>query len=227
MVYASLLKIASLAALVCVSSAANINVKNNCAFDIAAIKLDNGGGAPANKHVAKGQTATFTVAEKWSGRVSARKLPCNGPQCTTPEGTTNPASLAEINLKENSGKDTYDISLVDGYNLPLSIVPINPKKAGGDPSKDCGVPKCATLPKCPAGYNVPQYGACQSQCSKTNDDKYCCRGAFADRGKCVTSKVSDATKKACPDAYSYAYDDATSTYSCKATGYTVVFCPAK
>ncbi|KAL0358816.1 UNVERIFIED_CONTAM: Pathogenesis-related thaumatin-like protein 3.5 [Sesamum angustifolium] len=32
-------------------------------------------------------------------------------------------------------------------------------------------------------------------------------------------------KRACPRAYSYAYDDGTSTFTCKASEYAIMFCP--
>lgn len=45
-------------------------------------------------------------------------LHCNG------AGGDPPASLAEITLDGANGDDFYDISLVDGYNLPLSMTPL-------------------------------------------------------------------------------------------------------
>ncbi|CAI0475900.1 unnamed protein product [Linum tenue] len=36
---------------------------------------------------------------------------------------------------------------------------------------------------------------------------------------------SSVFKSACPKSYSYAYDDATSTFTCSAADYTVAFCP--
>jgi hypothetical protein len=32
-------------------------------------------------------------------------------------------------------------------------------------------------------------------------------------------------KRACPRSYSYAYDDATSTFTCTGTDYSITFCP--
>lgn len=73
----------------------------------------------------------------WSGRIWARtgctfdefgvgkcqtgdcggKLECNG------NGATPPTSLFEITLGKGNDKDFYDISMVDGYNLPLLATP--------------------------------------------------------------------------------------------------------
>lgn len=38
-------------------------------------------------------------------------------------GATPPASLFEITLGVGDGKDFYDVSLVDGYNIPLVASP--------------------------------------------------------------------------------------------------------
>lgn len=70
---------------------------------------------------------------------------------------------------------------------------------------------------------------CQSACSKFQTDAYCCRGAFASGpAACPPTSYSQTFKSACPAAYSYAYDDATSTFTClnsKAPeGYEVTFC---
>lgn len=56
-------------------------------------------------------------------------------------------------------------------------------------------------------------------------DKYCCSGEFANPNTCQPSYYSTLFKKACPRAYSYAFDDGTSTFTCKAYEYDIVFCP--
>ncbi|KAA8520580.1 hypothetical protein F0562_014836 [Nyssa sinensis] len=73
----------------------------------------------------------------WSGRIWARtgctfdelgtgtcltgdcggRLECDG------MGATPPASLFEITLGTGDEKDFYDVSIVDGYNLPLIAAP--------------------------------------------------------------------------------------------------------
>ncbi|KHN41892.1 Pathogenesis-related protein 5 [Glycine soja] len=37
---------------------------------------------------------------------------------------------------------------------------------------------------------------------------------------------SQMFKSVCPKAYSYAYDDATSTFTCSGADYTITFCPS-
>ncbi|GKB53159.1 thaumatin-like protein 1, partial [Tanacetum coccineum] len=38
-------------------------------------------------------------------------------------GKNHPATLAEFTIGGSGGKDFYDVSNVDGFNLPVSIVP--------------------------------------------------------------------------------------------------------
>lgn len=73
----------------------------------------------------------------WSGRIWAR-TGCNFDEsgvgtCETADcggrlecdgnGATPPASLFEITLGKGNDKDFYDVSIVDGYNLPFVAQP--------------------------------------------------------------------------------------------------------
>jgi hypothetical protein len=61
---------------------------------------------------------------------------CNGGLlCDARTGTGRPpATLAEFTLGASDGSDWYDVSLVDGYNLPMRINPTQ-----GCPVADCAV----------------------------------------------------------------------------------------
>lgn len=67
--------------------------------------------------------------------------------------------------------------------------------------------------------------ACKSACEAFGLDQYCCSGEFANPTTCQPSIYSTIFKRACPRAYSYAYDDGTSTFTCKAYNYAIIFCP--
>ena len=69
--------------------------------------------------------------------------------------------------------------------------------------------------------------ACRSACEAFAEAEYCCSGAYGSPAACAPTPYSRFFKGACPAAYSYAYDDATSTFTCAAAGggYDVVFCP--
>lgn len=66
---------------------------------------------------------------------------------------------------------------------------------------------------------------CKSACEAFRQDQYCCSGEFANPTTCRPSFYSSVFKKACPKAYSYAFDDASSTFTCKALDYLIIFCP--
>lgn len=203
-----------------------IQVHNNCGYSLEVGQSKNGDQYGTSVHVPAGGDHTFTFAEHWAGRVWGRKK-CTGQDCTF-AGMWNPATLAEVKFQDNQGKDYYDISLVDGYNEPMSLAPINgnAKEVNGD--KHCGTVVCPKGPACPPELqlkdNTGAVIGCESACSKFREPKYCCTGAF-NQQTCKPTNYSKLFKAACPTSYSYAYDDATSTYMCVAPGYRVVFCP--
>ncbi|KAG0164569.1 hypothetical protein DFQ28_010151 [Apophysomyces sp. BC1034] len=206
-----------------------IQVTNNCQDVVSVGVLTNGGGSSDQTFdLTPKASRSVSKPDTWGGRVWGRHQ-CSGSsskdaqQCGNP-GATNPASLAEFFFKGAFGKDFYDISLVDGYNLPMSISPVSQGTGG----YNCGSPKCDTMPSCPQEYAVKDATgnvvACQSACSKTNTAAACCTGANDDPSKCTPGDHSNNIKKACPDAYSFAYDDQTSTFECNSETYTVTFC---
>ncbi|KAI9726503.1 MAG: hypothetical protein M1828_001325 [Chrysothrix sp. TS-e1954] len=119
-------------------------VTNHCGATIYPGILSQSGGGPGTGGFAltPGSSKTMTVAENWQGRVWGRTN-CSfnsdgtgsssgtGQACRTGDcggiidcqgaGQT-PTSLAEFTLDTGSGQTFYDLSLVDGYNLPLAIV---------------------------------------------------------------------------------------------------------
>ncbi|RRT62041.1 hypothetical protein B296_00035072 [Ensete ventricosum] len=80
---------------------------------------------------------------------------------------------------------------------------------------------------CPKELRVDGGGgvvACKSACEAFGLDEYCCSGEYANPTSCKPSFYSTIFKAACPRAYSYAFDDGTSTFTGKAYDYTIVFC---
>ncbi|KAK2368924.1 G-type lectin S-receptor serine/threonine-protein kinase LECRK3 [Trifolium repens] len=67
--------------------------------------------------------------------------------------------------------------------------------------------------------------ACQGPCAAFNLQFFCCVGNHSTPDTCEPSVYAQIFKTSCPQAYSYAYDDKTSTFTCPATDYHVVFCP--
>ncbi|KAF3521148.1 hypothetical protein DY000_02062406, partial [Brassica cretica] len=69
--------------------------------------------------------------------------------------------------------------------------------------------------------------ACKSACAAFNAPEFCCTGAHATPQTCSPTHFSAVFKNACPSAYSYAYDDATSTFTCSGANYLITFCPTR
>ncbi|XP_078153742.1 pathogenesis-related thaumatin-like protein 3.5 [Carex rostrata] len=197
-------------------------------------KFDGGGFA-----LKAGQSKVFTAPVAWSGRMWGR-TGCsfdqdgNGPCETASCGSTlkcgvggkTPATLAEFTLAK---LDFYDISLVDGYNLPISITPVNGNKNGGG---NCSVAGCNSdlRDHCPNELAVKVKGktvACRSACDVFDTDQYCCRGSYGGPSTCPPTNYSKPFKAACPGAYSYAYDDRSSLFTCTQGDYIITFCPNK
>lgn len=67
--------------------------------------------------------------------------------------------------------------------------------------------------------------ACNSACGAFLTDEYCCRGEHDHPETCHSSDwpvdYPAYFKANCPDAYSYAYDDLASTFTCQATQYNI------
>jgi len=143
-------------------------------------------------------SATITVPSNWTaGRVWGRTH-CNTStgNCLTGDcgnkiacnGATGvpPATLAEWTLDGANANDYYDLSLVDGFNCTMTM----------SSSKGCACPQCTG--NCNVGCPQPiSSGVVVIACN--NGSPYTYRSFF---------------KSKCPNAYSYDYDDATSTYLC-------------
>ncbi|KAF2319754.1 hypothetical protein GH714_018551 [Hevea brasiliensis] len=183
-----------------------------------------------------GHTASYSAPTGWSGRIWARtgcnfdndgngkcqtgscgdSLHCSGP-------SSPPNTIAEFTLGDT---DFYDVSLVDGFNLPIGVSPLNGKG-------NCSIAGCDEdlRNNCPAQLSVKSEGkviACRSACDAFNTDEYCCRGAYSDPVACVSSNYSKVFKQACPAASSYAFDkDSTSIITCSASDYVVSFCASR
>ncbi|MGY4926237.1 thaumatin family protein [Streptomyces sp. 900105755] len=193
-----------------------------------------------------GASLSFAVPDHWDVRLWARTGcsfdaagdgdcltgGCGHFQCGSTWGEF-PSTLAEFNLNAWNGMDFYDVSLVEGNNLPMWI------NSYGGTSKDridadgCSAAGCTrdANATCPAKLRRVRDGhvvACLSACLVFNTDQTCCTGAYAARPQCVPSSwpVDSAKvfKAAEPFAYSYVNDDATSVLTCSGEcGYRVTW----
>ncbi|KAE9979432.1 hypothetical protein EG328_000844 [Venturia inaequalis] len=284
-------------------------IVNQCPEDIwPAIDTQHGSGPSTNGFkLGPGEQNNLTVSENWQGRVWGRTNcsfndagtgpasggvgracgsgDCNGAlNCKV--GGDVPVSLAEFTLDAGDGQTYYDISLVDGYNIPMAIVM---QPLGNASVED--IPPNLTNPCCIATYgqlaaqnfnpyeggkmylgtnesfklpleqnvndeqvrdwcpwnlmqNKPQppsdgvytypdssvqkppFNPCYSACAKFNLPEDCCTGAHNQPSTCQPSEYSKNIKAVCPDAYSYAFDDQTSTFIIPSgPGFQILFCP--
>ncbi|KAK6136633.1 hypothetical protein DH2020_029616 [Rehmannia glutinosa] len=218
--------------------AATFTFVNKCEYTVWPGILANAGSPRLDTtgfELPQSSTRSFIAPAGWSGRFWARTGcsfsdsetgSCQTGDCGSgqPEcngsGAAPPATLAEFTLG-TGGLDFYDVSLVDGYNLPMIV-----EATGG--SGMCASTGCVTdLNRvCPSELRVGGGEACKSACEAFGSPEYCCSGTFNSPAACRPSVYSQMFKMACPRSYSYAYDDPTSTFTCSGADYTVTFCPS-
>ncbi|XP_050290838.1 protein P21-like [Quercus robur] len=208
---------------IALAHAARFDITNNCNFTIWAAASPGGG-----REINKGGTWTLEVVGPttggriWartncnfygSGRGTCATGDCDGLlQCQ--DYGTPPNTLAEFALNQYQNLDYIDISLVDGFNVPMDFSPT---------SNGCtrGIRCTADINgQCPAELKSSS-DYCNNPCTVFRMDEYCCYS-----GSCGPTNYSKFFKNLCPDAYSYPKDNATSTITCNGgTNYKVVFCP--
>ncbi|XP_057816117.1 pathogenesis-related thaumatin-like protein 3.5, partial [Cryptomeria japonica] len=211
---------------------------NNCPYTVWPGILTGAGGPSLEGGgftLATGESQSLNPPDNWSGRLWPRTgctfEALEGPAtCSTGDcggllqcsqvGGVPPVTLTEFTLADDV--DFYDVSLVDGYNVPLSI-----ETLGG--RGDCRAAGCWSdlTDTCPPELAVNENGrvvACKSACEAFGSPEYCCTGEFGSPQTCGPSAYSQTFKTACPAAYSYAYDDATSTFTCTQADYQITFC---
>ncbi|KAF6745685.1 Osmotin thaumatin-like protein [Ephemerocybe angulata] len=226
------------------AAARQISVVNGCSFTLFTDKRA-GGGIPsqATGWIAPPSTrTTFTVPDNWkAGRIwviiiceqslkpgasSCLTGGCAGGLLCDPDtGTCGPVTLTEFTFDGLS--DWTDVSLVDGFNIPVRIT-----NTGG-----CAVTECPVdlNPNCPPSLKGPfdASGApvgCKSNCAATGDSASCCTESHNTAATCPASGVAFYSyfKNACPTAIAFPYDESNTLITCpssKKVDYTVTFCP--
>ncbi|KAK8270275.1 hypothetical protein V6Z11_D11G183300 [Gossypium hirsutum] len=191
--------------------------------------------SPSGFILQPGESTSISVPPSWSGRISGRthcgtdssgNFSCLTGDCGTsrPECSGNSsiqATLAEFYFNSSVGSDFYDVSLVDGFNLPLMISP------HGGTGDDCNSTGCVAdlNGDCPSELKVvngSETVACKSACTAFGPPQYCCDTT----NTCKPTSYEQFFKSRCPNAYSYPQDDANSTFSCFAADYDITFCPS-
>ncbi|KAM7265391.1 hypothetical protein ACFE04_003074 [Oxalis oulophora] len=180
----------------------------------------------------QGESSHYEAPSGWSGRIWARTGcnftngtgSCQTGGCGTDLNCTIPSdppyTIAQFTIGDT---DFYDVSLVDGFNLPIYVAPLNGKG-------NCSRVGCDgdLRQNCPPQLAVEDDGkvvSCQSACNKFNSDEYCCRGLYADRSLCMPTNYSMSFKQVCPAASTYSMDS--SIITCSGAEYVVAFCASR
>lgn len=205
------------------TQAATFDIINQCTYTVWAAASPGGG-----RQLDQGQTWTIDVAagttmgRVWgrtgctfdaNGQGSCQTGDCNGLLECQGYGSP-PNTLAEYALNQANNLDYIDISLVDGFNIPMDFDPTTDVCRGVNCTADING-------QCPAELQAP--GGCNNPCTVFQTNEYCCTNG---PGTCGSTTYSQFFKERCPDAYSYPQDDQTSVFTCPSgTNYRVVFCP--
>ncbi|KAK9985648.1 hypothetical protein SO802_030599 [Lithocarpus litseifolius] len=103
------------------------------------------------------------------GRFSCATAECSSGQVSrNGNGAVPPASLVEINIAASGGMDYYDVSNVDGFNLPVSVA-----TQGG--TGECKASSCSANVNAACPTELQMIGsdgsviACKSACTAFNE----------------------------------------------------------
>jgi hypothetical protein len=194
-------------------------ITNNCEYTVWPGILSGAGSAGVGStglSLAPGQSQTLLAPTGWSGRMWGRtlcsteattgKFTCVTGDCGSGRvdyvggGGAPPATLAEFTLDGSGGMDFYDVSLVDGYNLPVLVAP-----QGAVPGGNCAPTGCLVdlNGACPTDLRVTMTNssasavACKSECEPFRSAQYCCSGEYGTPNTCKPSAYSQFFKNAC------------------------------
>ncbi|XP_008788870.2 protein P21-like [Phoenix dactylifera] len=212
--------------LLTLSHAATFNVVNQCSYTVWAAWAATG-NVGGGKQLDKGQTWTVTVnAGTTGGRIWPRtgcSFDANGNgKCQTGDcgklACTSygspPNTLAEFALNQYQNLDFNDISLVQGFNVPMDF-----RSTSSDCSMDI---QCTAdvVGKCPSALKVT--GGCDDPCTIFKTAQYCCPSGSS----CEPTTYSKFFKSLCPNAFSYPDDYVNTSFTCPGgSNYQVTFCP--
>lgn len=186
-----------------------VNVRNNCGQVITACDEAGDRGTSCFVLNANGGANLRDEGSTWTGGL-IWAYPGTNTDPTVGNQAKTSASKMEMTTNVN-GQDSYDLSNVDGYNLPLSVSPTSGVANG----LHCGSPSC-TINNLDSG--------CQSPNFLSGDPADGCHNA--DGGGTVATDGTKFFKNPCPEAISFSSDTGNTIYGCETgTNYEVLFCP--
>ncbi|KAL5054857.1 hypothetical protein RYX36_035539, partial [Vicia faba] len=172
---------------------------NKCSYTVWPGILSGAGTTPFSTigfALQPGESNALVVPPSWYGRLWGRtlcsqkstgKFSCITGNCDSStieyaeKNAIPPASLAEFTLNRAGGLDFFDVSLVDGYNLPILIEPHGQTDGGNCTATGCSVDlntACPTELKVMSSDGDGESMACRSAREAFGDPQYCCSGAY-------------------------------------------------
>ncbi|KAK7307471.1 hypothetical protein VNO77_40571 [Canavalia gladiata] len=181
-----------------------------------------------------GDSVIIPVPLGWSGKLWGRtlcyvdetgKFSCVTGDCgsSTVEcaggNASPPVTVVEFSMNGPGGLDLVDVSVVEGFNLPVMV------EAEGS-GKGEWIGCVGNLNEaCPAELKVTIGGddvACRTACQAFGNPQFCCITAET----CNSSIYHDFFKTACPRARLYAYQPLSTTFPSLSAHYVITFCSA-
>jgi len=226
------------------SQALTFTFVNNCPYTVWPAIIPNGGFPVLSSSGFELRHFThFSIPvpdTHWAGRAWARtgcsttnnKFSCltgdcgNSLQCHGAGGSP-PATLVQFDVHHgNKDFSSYSVSLVDGFNTPLTVTPHEGK--GECPVVGCKADLVASCPpvlqhRVPMGHGPVV--ACKSGCEAFHSDEHCCRNHFNNPQTCKPTVYSKFFKDACPATFTFAHDSPSLIHQCSSPGeLKVIFC---
>lgn len=164
-----------------------------------------GGGFTLAPNGQSGFEKVVSIMSCWSGNYGVDCAGCKVKIATLAEFTFDGGLDSDYD-KLPGLLDTYDVSLVDGFALPVEIEPDSSVQPGGG---NCHTAGCEQSPVCPSTLDNGG-GSCMSPCkyavssgmSTADQEKYCCVCSMTESAPCVSDpKNPNQVPAACVGKY--------------------------
>jgi hypothetical protein len=196
-----------------------IEIINQCSEGLTACQTDNVVKTTTCYVLqASSGTQTIDVGTVWLGGVIWAFPASEGTDNNTGVLAKPQADLAEFTINDNnSGQDSYDLSVVNAYNLAMEIT-VTSIASGVTPSGTTCEPITCSITESLSTF-------CQSPNTLTGAPG---DGCYNHDGPPATSPTPGTQQfdTVCPNAITYSTDTTGKVYGCPTTStYSVIFCP--
>lgn len=194
-----------------------IDIVNKCPQDLTACQTDQSGTTTCYVVSASTGTQTIDVGTVWLGGVIWAFPASKGTDSATGVLAKPQADLAEFTINANdSGQDSYDLSVVNAYNLGMEMT-VTSIAGGATP----GGTTCEPI-TCSISGDLSSF--CQPPNTATGDPGDGCYNTDGPGNGPTSGTMQFAA--VCPNAITYSTDTNGKVYGCPTTSnYSVIFCP--